>query len=349
MIEPFLDVYLPKVRNFSRHQAWVETRCALKHLWEYLVSIGVFQQVVPKPPLTRYSWMLEPYLKYLRKECQRAEQTVEALRRQLSAFLESLGDRVAPRRMKALQAEAIEGHVKRHLEGGPQGLRRMTSALRGFLQFCARQGYTARDLSGMIPSVPSYRLATIPRGMEDSDAQRLLDVIPRDTPVGCRDYAVMLLLMAYGIRGQLAAELHLEDLCRPRSTIRIRAKKGGKEVVLPLLEAVGEAILAYLRHRPNRPYREVFLSIRGPYKPLSGMAISMIVRKSLARARINISRGGSSILRHSWAIRALAHDAPMKAIADVLGHRWIDTTFIYAKADLKTLQQVVMPWPEVKL
>jgi len=57
-------------------------------------------------------------------------------------------------------------------------------------------------------------------------------------------------------------------------------------------------------------------------------------------------RGGSRALRHSWAIRALAHDVPMKAIADVLGHRDLNTSFIYAKADLHTLRQVASPWPE---
>ncbi len=58
---------------------------------------------------------------------------------------------------------------------------------------------------------------------------------------------------------------------------------------------------------------------------------------------------GSKTLRHSWAIRALAHDNSIKAIADILGHRYLDTTYIYAKTDLKTLRQVAMPWVEVAL
>ena len=112
------------------------------------------------------------------------------------------------------------------------------------------------------------------------------------------------------------------------------------------MEAVGEAILKYLRHRPETPNREIFLSVRAPFSPLSSCAISSISRKYMIKAGVKKPQFGSNTLRHSWAIRALAHDSPIKSIADVLGHRCIDTTFIYAKADLKTLWQVAMPWPE---
>jgi integrase/recombinase XerD len=152
--------------------------------------------------------------------------------------------------------------------------------------------------------------------------------------------------VAYGIRAKSVAELQLEDICWPRSTIRIRAQKGGKEVIVPLLDAVGEAILGYLHHRPEGPFRKVFLSVKAPFRPLNSCAISRMVCSYMKKAGVKKIGSGSGTLRHSWAIRALAQDSPMKCIADVLGHRCLDTTFIYAKADLKTLRQVVMPWPE---
>jgi integrase len=182
--------------------------------------------------------------------------------------------------------------------------------------------------------------------MEDAALERILKVIPKGTSVGARDTAIMLLMMAYGIRGKSAAELLLEDIDWRRSTIRIRAQKGGKEVVLPLLDAVGEAIISYLHHRPESQLREVFLSVRAPFLHLNGLAISHLVREYMTTAGVKTPKSGSTTFRHSWAIRALAHDSPMKAIADVLGHRCLDTTFIYAKADLKTLRQVAMAWPE---
>ena len=232
------------------------------------------------------------------------------------------------------------------LKDSPENRRTLTATLRSLLRFCAERKYTTCDLTTVIPSVPSYRLASLPRGMDDSALQRMLKVVPRDTIVGARDYAIMMLMMAYGIRGKSAAALLLDDINWRRGTVCIRAQKGGKEVILPLLEAVGEAIVQYLRHRPTTPLREVFVTVKAPLNPLNGLMISSMIRVYMDRAGVRVPRGGSSMLRHSWAIRALAHDSPMKAIADVLGHRCLNTTFIYAKADLKMLKQVAMPWPK---
>ena len=116
--------------------------------------------------------------------------------------------------------------------------------------------------------------------------------------------------------------------------------------MLPLLEAVGDSIIDYLRYRPESTLQEVFLSSRAPFAPLSSCAVSMITRRCMKKAGVKKPYSGAHTMRHSWAVRALAHDFPIKAIADVLGHRCINTTFIYTKADLKTLRQVVMPWPE---
>jgi len=290
--------------------------------------------------------MLDPYLRYLREECQFSETTIHRSHVQLCAFLEGFEEKVTRKHMKLLQAEGIETYIKRHCIESPDNLRRVVGTLRRFLQFCARHGYTSTDLSGVIPPIPSYRYSGLPKGMEDSDLQRILNEIPKNTAGGSRDYAVMIIMMAYGIRGKSVAELELEDICWPRSTIRIRAQKGGKEVIVPLLDAVGEAILGYLHHRPESPFRKVFLLAKAPFHPLNSFAISRMVRSYMKKAGVKQIGSGSKTLRHSWAIRALAKGSPMKCIADVLGHRCLDSTFIYAKTDLKTLRQVTMPWPE---
>jgi integrase/recombinase XerD len=348
LIESFLDTYLSDVWGPSAMQSHRPvTRGMLMHLISYLVECGAATAMKPKVVRTQYSWVLEPYARYLREECQLKEKGIKESRKYLCAFLEGLGEEVTRKRMRILRAETIETYVKQHLKDSPDNRRRLAAALRRFLRFCAQKGYSNKDLSGVIPTIPSYRLATLPKGMEDSALQRLLNVIPKDTPYGTRDYAIMLLMMAYGIRAESVAELLLEDISWSHSTIRIRARKGGKEVVVPLLDSVGEAILRYLHHRPERsPFREVFLRTRAPFGPLSGLIISAMIRKFMEKAGVKLPRTGSRTLRHSWAIRALAHDSPIKHIADVLGHRCLNSTFIYAKADLKTLRQVVMPWPE---
>jgi integrase len=176
--------------------------------------------------------------------------------------------------------------------------------------------------------------------------QRLLGAIDRDTPVGARNYAIIVLLVAYGIRGISAAHLLLDDIDWQHSRIRFRAHKGGKEVIVPLLEPVGEALIQWLHHRYSQSsFREVFLGVGAPHEPLSGSSITHTVQANMGKAGFAMAGAGARTLRHSWAIRALAHDSPIKAIADVLGHRYIDTTFLYAKVDFKTLREVAMPWP----
>ncbi len=202
------------------------------------------------------------------------------------------------------------------------------------------------DFAGLVPTVRRYRHASLPKGMEDSALDLMLKAVKRDTPFGCRDYAILMVMMAYGVRATSVAQLLLEDIDWNHSRIRIRAQKGGKEVVVPLLESVGEAVIEYLRNRPSdTPFREVFLGLRAPFQPLSGLAIARIVMQHMKKAGVKTPGSGARTLRHSWAIRALAHNSPIKSIADVLGHRYIDTTFIYAKADLNSLREVAMVWP----
>jgi len=114
----------------------------------------------------------------------------------------------------------------------------------GFCGYCAITPHKG-DFLGLIPAVRQYRHAALPKGIEDSALQRALSAIDTETHIGARDYAIFLLMMAYGIRGISVAHLLLDDIDWPHSRIRIRAQKGGKEVMLPLMESVGEALIQY--------------------------------------------------------------------------------------------------------
>jgi integrase/recombinase XerD len=348
MAEPFLKAYLEHWRTSAHYSARAESARALGHLFSYLVTRGVMRRNQPRPAPSPWNWILDPYLKYLREERELTDRTIAASTKMACAFLKGLGNQTSRQAMQGLKPEVIEEYIKRHFKDSPENRQRLTSTLRGFLRFCAVKGYIGRDLSGLVPTVPRYRLSSLPRGIEDEAVERLLAAIPRDSTAGCRDYAIVLLLAVYGVRAAQIGKLRLEDIHWPRSTIRIGAAKGGKEVLLPLLGPVGEALLSYLRHRPtDSVFRELFLKVHAPLGPLDTNAISRTLRAHMAKAGVKIPRAGVASLRHSWAIRALANDAPIKAIADVLGHRCLHTTFIYAKADLKTLRKAAAAWPEV--
>jgi integrase len=347
LVEPFLDVYLRDVRTTSqRYSPRGSALAQLRHLFFYLEALKVIVPPQPVPVVMPYSWILDPYVAYLREGRAVAPVTAKRHIAHTTAFLESLKDDVQRPRLQVLRAEQVEAQLMRHMKASKDNVRSLSSSLRCFLSYCAIHGHTQSDFSGLVPRQRQYRHAALPRGIEDSAIERVLAAIDKQTPNGVRDYAIVLLLMAYGIRAISACRLLLDDIDWQQAKIRFRAQKGGKEVVVPLLDAVAEAIIQWLRHRdPRTPYREVFLSTKAPHGPLASMAISTVVKHYMHKAGVHQPGRGAHTLRHSWAIRALEHDQPIKAIADALGHRYIDTTYIYAKADLKTLRQVAMPWP----
>jgi site-specific recombinase XerD len=350
LIDSFLETYFAHIpASGSRFAPSGTARRAIKHLFNYLIEIRAFTPPKPKRIVKPYTWLLEPYVRYLKTERELTQGTIAYRQKHLSLFLDGWGRKVERKRLKALKAETVESTVRNFFRNSTANPGLLAGVLRQFFRHCAMHRYTQMDFSGLIPPVRKYRHASLPKGMADSALENMLKAIPRNTPAGARDYAVVMLMMAYGIRGISVARLLLEDLDWHRARIRIRAQKGGKEVVVPLLEAVGEALIEYLRHRPaGTPYREVFLALKAPFRPMESGSISTMVRKHLTKAGIKVPGSGGRTLRHSWAIRALASNSAIKSIADVLGHRYIDTTFIYAKADLNSLREVAMPWPGKK-
>jgi site-specific recombinase XerD len=142
--------------------------------------------------------------------------------------------------------------------------------------------------------------------------------------------------------------LRLEDINWEQNQFLFRALKHGKDRLLPLLPQVGESILDYLQNsRPSWPYPHVFLTCRAPYHPLPNPnSLSAIVGRYIQAAGIEIPGKGTHAFRHCFATRMLYKGHSLKAIADVLGHRHLGTTFIYTKVDFNALRQVALEWPE---
>ena len=266
----FLDLYLVQTRTACLYSPRYEAQNALNRLWDYLIQIKVLQSPKPKPVKTAYSWLLDPYLQHLQEECEFSKVTLQRCHAQVGSFLDALRQKAGAKHFKTLSAEGVEGYVKQHLKDSPENLSALAAALRRFFRYCATHQHTHMDFSGLIPPVRRYRHASLPKGMEDSALERVLGAIDKNTPTGARDYAIMVLMMAYGLRGVSVAELLLDDMDWQRSQIRIRAQKGGKEVVLPLMDTVGDALIGYLRHRADKtPFREVFLTVKAPVRPLN--------------------------------------------------------------------------------
>ncbi len=221
-------------------------------------------------------------------------------------------------------------------------------ALRVFLRFLAAQGQSRSHLDRAVPTIPEWRLSSLPRYLETDDIERVIASCDLSKPWGIRDRAILLLLARLGLRAGDITAMRLQDLDWPAGTLRVFGK-GRREVCLPLPQDVGEALIEYLvKARPSVDIDRVFLCVNAPVRPfVSSSSISDIVRFALQRGGIQDPPSkGAHLLRHSAATAMLRSGASPDLIATVLRHQSSDTTAYYAKVDVELLRQIAQPWPE---
>ena len=189
-------------------------------------------------------------------------------------------------------------------------------------------------------------MPSIPRAIGADQVRQLLASIDRCTPIGRRDYAILLLLARLGLRSSEVAFLNLDDIDWKAGRLSVRGKNR-RQLELPLPPDVGKAIVAYLQHgRPHSTSRRVFLRGKAPIRGLLGQsAIGSLVRHALERAGIVAPTKGAHQFRHGLATQMLRHGASLTEIGEVLGHCSPQTTKIYTKVDLKALRTLALPWP----
>ena len=215
--------------------------------------------------------------------------------------------------------------------------------LRVFLRYAHREGVLKGDLSAAVGWPQVYRLSSIPRSISWDDVNRVLAGVERRTEAGRRDYAILLLLITYGLRGREIAALTLDDIDWKRERLAVPERKAGHSTAFPLSAVVGEAILDYLRQgRPETADRHVFFRAAAPRRPLGPAAVSAIARKYLLKAGVDVPRPGSHTLRHSAVQRLVDADFDLKTIGDFVGHRSSRSTEIYAKVAVEALREVAL-------
>jgi site-specific recombinase XerD len=223
-----------------------------------------------------------------------------------------------------------------------------TSHVRAFLRFLRWSGLNDQDLARFVPRTPCWRLAHLPPRLAWEDIQRAIDAIDVTTPSGMRDRAIMLVLATTGLRNKELRALELQDIRWRTAEVLVRRTKGKRDRVVPLLNEAGAALANYILHaRPKVGSSRVFLSFAPPPRPFKVAAsISRIVRSRLEQAGIELPvAAGAHLLRHSLATQLVRRRRPINEVADLLGHRSIDTTAIYVKVALPQLADVALPFP----
>lgn len=226
---------------------------------------------------------------------------------------------------------------------GKQGLNGLCGQVRIFLSYLYREGLLARDLSRRIDRPRLYRLSDIPRAISWEDVRRLLEAVDRRSPVGKRDYAILLLLVTYGLRAREVAALTLDDLDWTHERLAVPERKAGHSMAYPLSPIVGEAIVDYLQYgRVQSAERSVFLRALAPHTPLCSKAVTEVASRHLRKVGINAARLGAHTLRYTCVQRLVDTQFSLKAIGDYVGHSLPQSTEIYTKIDLEALREMAL-------
>ncbi|MGH9007954.1 MAG: site-specific integrase [Acidimicrobiales bacterium] len=250
--------------------------------------------------------------------------------------VESLGE-LSPAILSAYIAERSAAGLAKSTVGGSAGV------LRVFLRYTHREGVLSCDLSGTVGSAQVYRLSNIPRSISWDDVNRVLAGVDRRTDAGKRDFAILLLLVTYGLRGREIAALTLDDIDWKRERLAIPERKAGHSTAFPLSVVVGEALVDYLQHgRPETSDRHIFFRAVAPRRPVGAAAVSGLARRYLLKAGVDVPRPGSHTLRHTAVQRLVDANFDLKTIGDFVGHRSARSTEIYAKVAVEALREVAL-------
>jgi site-specific recombinase XerD len=220
------------------------------------------------------------------------------------------------------------------------------SDTRSFLRYLNWEGVISEDLARLVPRVPCWRMSHIPDHLTWDEVRAVIDGIDTKEPTARRDRALLLLLATTGLRSAEVRRLELKDIHWRDGELHEARTKSCRERALPLLAETGHALADYvLRGRPRGEGDAVFVRHTPPFGPLScSGTVAAIVRRRLITSGIR-TRGGAHLFRHSLATRMVQQRCPVKEVADLLGHRSIDTTAIYVKVALTQLEEVALPFP----
>jgi len=317
------------------------SRPALRCLLEVLGALGALTADEPARAGSPDEVVLACFERYLLGERGLGAGTAAGYVRHARRFLDGLS---ASGGLAGLAAGEVTGAVLRESAAvSVSAAQNFVCGLRAFLRFCFIEAIVEADLSRAALSVTGRRSSPLPRGIGRADAAALLGSCDRRSAIGRRDYALLITLLRLGLRRSEVAALTLDDIDWRQAELVVHGK-GGREDRLPLPADVGEAIAGYLRRgRPATARREVFLRARSPIRPLASGTVSSTVRRACRRA--GVAEVGAHRLRHTVACEMVAAQVPLPQIGQVLRHRSLQSTAIYARIDVDQLRQLAQPWP----
>lgn len=314
-------------------------RVAARHFLEHLRRRGIAR---PAPARTRLPSLVEEFEVWMRQHRGSADRTLSDYRPLAAAFVQSRRGR----RWDHLGAAAVRSYVIDECKKLTPARRLVfVRALRMFMRFLVATGRCRSHLDRCVPSIPHWRLATLPRYLDHEVIERIVASRPKTTVCGLRDRAILLLLARLGLRAGEVRGLCFSDLDWARGQLRVVGKLR-RPTWLPIPQDVGDAILAYLRVRPKCRHEQVFLCVPAPHRPLGATNVGNVCQRAIDELGVKATTKGAHIFRHSAATTLIRHGATLDDVGRLLRHASRESTAVYAKVAIDALRRITQPWPE---
>lgn len=344
-IVKFLDGHLPRCccTGPTRHDRG-DHSAALRHLLEVLRAQGAI--AVPSIGTTPVDEELLRYDKHMAHvrglTIKTRSMALRIIRRLLVArFGEGPIDivEINPEFVRSFFAQQAELYSK------PANASLVVTSLRGYFRYRASLGDLVHGLIGAVSYPANWKLSSLPKTLTAEEVTRLVGAMGQPGRAMRRADAIVRCALDLGLRSCEVARLSLDDIDWRAGTVTLRHTKGLRQDVMPLPAVTGEALAAYLKHeRPKTSNRAVFVRNTAPRdEPIGPDLVRKTIRQAYGRAGLPYTR--SHLLRHTMANRLLASGSSLKEVADVLRHRSLNTTMIYAKLDSRNLVEIALPWP----
>ena len=356
-LEDFIQWYLSKPRCVEKKRTHDRESRSLsksmkgyiRNLYAYLQNRGIITLLSEDLKQIPYQDILDQYISFLRNHRGLADSTIKNHHRWTKAFLVSLTSEKCTIPLKKLSPNHVERFVIE--ESGKLGIDSrsiMISTLNNFLRYLKNEGYIPESCVPFLPRAKKYSFAELPSTIPWSSIKDMLNRVNRTTPMGRRDYAILMLFITYGLRASEVAGLRLENIDWRRKVICVHQQKSRTILELPLTGEVATALVDYLRQgRPPTTYRQIFITCQAPLHPITRCTAYHIVKNALRKAGIHTNHYGPHTLRHSRATFLLRQGNSLKTIGDLLGHQVTGTTLLYCKLAVEDLRSVTLELPEV--
>ena len=345
LVAEFLDKHLPHCCcSKPVNRGYSNLRAALRHLLIVLRAHGVIE-----PPTVRSQPVdieLRRYDRYMRDVQGLATKTRSIILQIVDRLLRSHfcdGEidlaKITVEHVRQFYAQQLKLHSK------PANAGCVISSLRSYFRYRVSLGDPVQGLTGSLSYPANWQLSSLPKTLSNEDVDQLINSLGKPGHSMRRSDAVLRCALDLGLRSGEIARLCLDDIDWHNGTIILRQTKGQHEDVMPLPASMGEAIAAYLQHeRPVTTSRVLFMRLVAPRdQPIGPHGVRKIIRQAYAHAGLPYTQ--SHLLRHTMANRLLASGSSIKEVSDVLRHRSLNTTMIYAKLDSRKLIKVALPWP----